>query len=327
MVQSLEHRRPIVNGYSGQRPSFYTALADTLNTFPGEESLVALHELGVRFVVTAAPVASPGPDAAWPLVERARFGAGVIHELRWTPEIEARLTSATEVMPAPPGPPTFAMGETARYAVTWDGAAMNVAAGEVTIAVQPPEYTFRVDAQTAPWMARFFEARDTLLTRASPRLLPQVHERDLLEGSRHVKRVFLYDHARGILRMGRDADHAASEKAVNFPLPPESRDAISALFYARTLRLEPGVRHIIPVNEGGRNLQVELNVEGREILEVGDRRVETIRLQPRLPRRLERRRPVSATLWVSADDTRVPVVFEIEAGFGGVRGELISYRL
>lgn len=326
MVQSLEHRRPIVNGYSGQRPSFYTALADTLNTFPNEEALIALHEMGVRFVVTPAPIAPPTSDAAWPLVERARFGDGVIHELRWTPEVEARLSAATHVTPTPPGPPTFAAGETARYAVKWDGAAMNLVAGEVTIAVQPPDYTFRIEAQTAPWMARFFEAHDKLLTRASRGLLPQMHERELLEGSRHVRRVFLYDHVRGILRMGRDADHAASEKAVSFPLPPESRDALSALFYARTLPLEPGTRHIIPVNEGGRNLQVELSVEGRETVEVGDRHVETIRLQPRLQRRLERRRPVSATLWVSTDPSRVPVLLELEAGFGRVRVELISYQ-
>ncbi len=30
MVQSLEHERPIVNGYSGQRPSFFTSLVDAL---------------------------------------------------------------------------------------------------------------------------------------------------------------------------------------------------------------------------------------------------------------------------------------------------------
>ena len=326
MVQSLEHRRPLVNGYSGQRPAFYTALADTLSAFPNDEALVALHELGVRFVVTPTPVAPRTPDAAWPLVERARFGDGVIHELRWTPDVEARLSAATSVTPAPPGPPTFGAGEIARYAVKWDGASMNLVAGEVTIAVQAPEYTFRIDAHTAPWVARFFEAQEKFLTRASPGLLPQVHERDQREGSRHIRRVFLYDHARGIVRMGRDAAHAAGHEGVSLPLPPESRDAISALFYARTLPLEPGARHVFPVNDSGQNLQVELSVEGRETVEVADRPVDAIRLRPRLQRRLERRQPLRATLWVSADASRVPVLLELEAGFGRVRVELIDYQ-
>jgi hypothetical protein len=203
---------------------------------------------------------------------------------------------------------------------------MNLVAGEVTIAVQEPEYTFRVEAHTAPWVARFFEAQEKFLTRASPQLLPQMHERDQREGARHIRRVFLYDHARGIVRMGQDADHAASHEAVSLPLSPESRDAISALFYARTLPLEPGARHVIPVNESGQNLQVELDVGGRETVEVGERRVETIRLQPRVHRRLERRRPVKATLWVAADASRVPVLLEVEAGFGQVRVELINYQ-
>ena len=44
MVQSLEHHRALVNGYSGQRPSFYSKLVDTLSTFPSAEALLALHE-------------------------------------------------------------------------------------------------------------------------------------------------------------------------------------------------------------------------------------------------------------------------------------------
>src|SRR5439155_9967904 len=44
MVQSLEHRRPIVNGYSGQRPDFYRPLAEAINTFPSVDALAALHD-------------------------------------------------------------------------------------------------------------------------------------------------------------------------------------------------------------------------------------------------------------------------------------------
>ena len=63
MVESLEHRRPIVNGYSGQRPAFYSALVDTLSDFPSADALWSLHDLDVRFIVTSEPIAAAEPGA------------------------------------------------------------------------------------------------------------------------------------------------------------------------------------------------------------------------------------------------------------------------
>jgi len=325
MVQSLEHRRPLINGYSGQRPAFYLALVDSLATFPADEALLALNETGVRFVVTPAPVTAPDAGAPWPLVERARFSDGVIYELRWTPEIESRLTADLTVVPEPPGPLTFEKGETARYSAFWGAAGMNVAAGEIAITVESPQ-TFVARVETAPWMARFFEAHDTFTTHTDASLLPQVHERDQQEGSRHVTRTFLYRHADNVVHVGRDAGHAAGEEGVTLPLAKSARDAISAVFYARTLPLRDGDRYLIPVNEAGRNLVVELLVAGRELITVQGRDAAAIRLEPRIRRRVERRRPVTATMWVSDDDRKVPLALDLDAAFGRVRLELISYR-
>ena len=52
MLQELEHGRPIVNGYSGLRPPFFEALVDEVNHLPADDSLLALHDLGVEFVVS-----------------------------------------------------------------------------------------------------------------------------------------------------------------------------------------------------------------------------------------------------------------------------------
>ncbi|MGH9374399.1 MAG: DUF3108 domain-containing protein, partial [Vicinamibacterales bacterium] len=300
MVQSLEHRRPILNGYSGQRPGFYTALADSLSTFPADEALIALNESGARFVVTPTAVAPPDAAAPWPLVERARFADAVIYELRWTPEIESRLAADLAVTPPPPGDRPFAAGETARYSAFWAGGGMNVSAGEITVRVEGPS-TFVARGETAPWMSRFFEAHDTFTTRTDADLLPVVHERDQHEGSRHLTRAFVYRHSDNIIRIGRDAEHAAGEEGVSLPLAKSARDAISGVFYARTLPLATGDRYLIPVNEAGRNLVVELAVAGRETITVQGREVAAIRLEPRMRRRVERRRPVTATLWVSDD--------------------------
>ena len=325
MVQSLEHRRPILNGYSGQRPAFYAPLVDTMSTFPSGEALLALHEGGVQYIVSPVPVSRPDGEP-WPLVPRAQFAGATIYELHWTAEVDERFSRLDAVVPPPPGAAPFRAGERATYSVAWDGAGVNVPAGEIAVSVEPPSYRFVVTATTAPWVARFFEARDRFVTTADARLLPVVHERELNEGSRHVTRAYAYDFSGQVVRTGRTADDARAPGAVALPLLPEARDALAALFYVRTLPLAPGSTVRFPVNEAGRNLVVDLGAVTRETIALAGGPVQAIRLDPRIERRVERRTPVVAVVWLSDDERRVPLAVDVAAGFGRVRMELIRYE-
>ena len=88
MLQSLEHGRAIVNGYSGLRPPFFEALLDAVNRLPAPQALVTLHDLGVEFIVSDGPleIESGGRDV---LVERASFGAERIYQVVWSPATDA----------------------------------------------------------------------------------------------------------------------------------------------------------------------------------------------------------------------------------------------
>jgi hypothetical protein len=322
MVQSLEHRRPIVNGYSGQRPAFYGPLADEINTFPSADALATLHDSRVRFVVTSKPLERAEP----PITERARFDDGTIYELQWTPDLEARLVTANAVEPPPAGPIPFRVGELARYEVHWDGAGVSLSAGDISIAVEPPTYRLVVTATTAPWVARFFEAQDVFRTRVDEDLLPRIHERDQHEGSRRVTRAFVFDGAARVVRTGRTLAEALDQEAVVLPMAPRARDAISALFYLRTLPLRNGDRITFPVNEAGRNLVAEVTVNGHDIITSLDKRVEAIRVTPVLQRRAADRQPLTAMIWLSNDERHLPLVLDLDAGFGHMRVDLVSYR-
>jgi Protein of unknown function (DUF3108) len=326
MVQSLEHHRPIVNGYSGQRPAFYRPLVEAIDTFPSAAALAALHDSRVRFVVTSAPVTPIAPFApVTPFVERARFPGATIYELRWTPELETRLAATTTIEPPAPGPIPFHAGELARYRVDWGGAGVNLSAGDISIGVELPAYRLVVNAATAPWVAKFFEARDLFATQADASLIPQIHERDQQEGSRHVTRAFVFDDRTHVVRTGRTVAEANAEGAVVLPMAPGARDAIAALFYVRTLPLKDGQRVRFPVNEAGRNVVVELSVDGIERVHVQGKDLDAIRVTPTLKRRVEDRRPLVSTIWLSNDQRRIPLVLELDAGFGHVRVELVSY--
>ena len=215
MLETLTHGRPIVNGYSGQRPAFAGAVAGALATFPSADAIWTLHDLGVRFVV----VADDGLEQAWPLARRAsvpdRDGRpSVIYELADEATLLAAVGAPAAVSAPQPGVPGFAPGEVSRYDVFWDGAGTQVSAGTIEIAVLaatgsdprlPPwlsaadrariRYEARVSLETAPWVARFFEARDVFRTYTDAEYRPIAHLREIREGRRQVDQSVFHDGA------------------------------------------------------------------------------------------------------------------------------------
>lgn len=337
MVQSLEHGRPIVNGYSGQRPSFYTSLVDAFADPASAEARATLKELNVRFVVSPGDLAGAGQPAS-PFVEQARFDGRVIYELVWTPESEAALDEVAIAEPPPPGVAPFKVGEQARYDVEWLNGPLDLTAGYITLSVvapesrdlgpagEPPAWVFDVGVETAPWVSRFFEARDRFRTAADSALRPLLHQRALREGRRAVDRVYAYDHAGRRVSSGDSPAAARRVEALTLPLPAGARDALTALWYVRTLPLAPGYSVALPLNEGGRSLALTVSVPARETITVNGAPVSALRVEPRFTARVQRRQAIESTLWLSDDARRVPLMVEVAAGFGRVRLKLVDYR-
>ncbi|RPJ76728.1 MAG: DUF3108 domain-containing protein [Acidobacteria bacterium] len=327
MLDSLQHGRPIVNGYSGQRPSFYMGLVDRLNTVPSAEALWELRDLGVRFVVS--PAALPGMSEAalgpFPLVERARFAEAVIYEMTWSEEAEALVPRPDPPPPMPPGAMPFVTRERAVYRVMWlSGSALGVPAGEATLTAERlPEggageaWQAAVALRTAGWVSQFFEAHDRLETWIDASLLPLRHEQHLREGRRVVDRTTRFDHAAGTFRI---AD------GPTLRLPPQGRDGLSAFLYARTLPLAPGFKTAFPVLEGGRTYTVSLAAEGTERIGKGADAVDALRVVPQFLGSGGRQRALKITLFLSPDARRVPILILLDAGFGSFRLELASYE-
>ena len=321
MVQSLEHWRPIVNGYSGQRPAFFTSLVESLADLPSATAFAMLREIDVRFVVSQSAIAGAGHPRS-PLVERARLEDGVIYELRWTPEALAALDEGTAPPPPPPGAPPFTAGEVAVYDVYWDGGPLDIPAGTATMVVVnghpgAERWEFETRAESAEWVSTFFQARDRFTTVTDGELLPLEHTREIREGRRQVDRRYVYDRAANLIQTPQMA----------LPLgAPAARDAFAALYYVRTLALAPGAIVTVPLNEAGASLVLQVSVADTETIEQRGQSVRALRLEPRVMRRIERRRPVSITLWLSTDERRIPLRAFVDAGFGRIRLELKEHR-
>ena len=338
MVQSLEHLRPIVNGYSGQRPSFFTSFVDTFADPLSLDARALLREAGVRFVVSPRALEMAGEG--WPFVERARFDDGVIYEVVWTEASEAALDDVAGEEPPPPGPIPFAPGETSTYEVKWLTGPLDLPAGTITLRARRPgpgdpvdrargaEPTWVFDAlvDSAPWVSRFFEAHDTFRTTADDRLKPLVHERALREGSRVLDRAFVFDPLAHRVRIGEHVAAAATPGALVLPLAPGARDALTVFWYVRTLPIAAGLSLSMPINEAGRSMSLQMTVTGREMVTTDRGPVAAFRVEPRITARVERRRPISLVVWLSDDGRRVPLAAEIDASFGRLRLKLVDYQ-
>jgi hypothetical protein len=365
MVESLQHGRPIVNGYSGLRPPFYAALVDTFHTFPSADGMWTLKDLDVRYVVSPSPI-----DAGtWPVVERAHFDAAggaptrFIYEVVWTPAAEARLGEPAVPAPPPPGAIPFQPGEAMTYRVEWAGPAGTVTAGEVDVTVAAPDAAVtagtpggapsgasagapassRVAAVgespgAAPGTPREPAAyRFTVAARTAPWIARffEADDRFITDATaglmpvRHERR--LREGRRAVdeaVRFDYDRRLVTPEAGGSRPplrLWPGARDPIAAFFYLRTLPLAPGSSLQIPVNDNGRNLILDIQSLGVERITVGGHEQEALRVTPVLRQRIERRQPLAITVWLSHDARRIPLAADIHAGFGTLRLELERY--
>jgi len=323
MLEALGHRRPIVNGYSGQRPPFFGGAVAALAGFPSVDACWMLHDLDVRFVVAPTAV----DTTAWPLVERAVVGDGAerrwIYELAWTPEVEAKLGEPSAPVPPPPGATPFAPGERLVYDVTWDGPAGALEAGQVTFEVETAatngEHRFAVGARTAPWVARFFEADDRFTTTTDASLRPIRHERKIHEGRRVLDQRVVFD---PVARTAEPQTADGQPAGPTLRVWPEARDAVSALFYVRTLALAPGATVAVPIVEGGQLSTLILDPGAIEPVTVVGGPIAAQRIQARIEQRVQRRSMPDVTIWLEHGGTRRLIAADIRAPFGNLRVRL-----
>lgn len=343
MLDTLVHQRPIVNGYSGQRPAVAGAVEGALATFPSADALWMLADLDVRFVVSP----QAGLDASWPLVLRAsttgRDGApAFIYEVADAARLEATLAREAEVVAPEAGPPAFRAGERSTYEVYWEGAGTQVPAGLATIVIdlgdpadervpawmsteQRAAIAWRISLtlETAPWVARFFEARDTFTTWTDADLRPLAHRREIREGRRQVDQsvAFVHEPPSTILL---PPDATSLDAGPRVRMPATARDPMAALLLLRTLPLRPDEDIHVPVVDMGRVLTLESGGAAADTVTWKGGVVEALRYRPVLRPRIPRRAPPVIDVWLARALGWRPVRAEVDAGFGRVRLELVA---
>jgi hypothetical protein len=81
------------------------------------------------------------------------------------------------------------------------------------------------------------------------------------------------------------------------------------------------------VDDAGQRAILDLRVTGTEQLEIQGKAYETWKIEPTLTSRAHRGQPVHATVWVSRDERKIPLMMRVSGPFGAIQLELMTYHI
>ncbi|MEM7111763.1 MAG: DUF3108 domain-containing protein, partial [Chloroflexota bacterium] len=109
---------------------------------------------------------------------------------------------------------------------------------------------------------------------------------------------------------------------------PEAQDVLSALYYVRTLDLEPGTSTTFRVHADEKNVDMELKVHGRERVKTDAGTFDCLVVEPYilLDSGLYDSKKGKLVMYLTDDERKMPVKFKIKVTFGSIVLSLTEMR-
>jgi hypothetical protein len=198
-------------------------------------------------------------------------------------------------------------------------------AGTATLSVESIEsydghdcYKLVSTANSNSVVSTFFEVRDRVESLMDVKgLFTRRFEKHLKEGGYVKDEVIRFDYA---TRRAYYADGDTVE------ILPSTQDALSALYYARTLDLEVGKLVAFPDHSGKKNYPLRVRVLGRERIRTPAGKFDCLVVEPRMKSEGIFKHKGGLTVWLTDDDRRMPVKMKSQIAIGAITAELIRWR-
>lgn len=121
--------------------------------------------------------------------------------------------------------------------------------------------------------------------------------------------------------------HLAIYPNKRVPIPPLTHDFLSALYHARTLRLQVGQAIAMANHTGGKNYPIYIKVLRRERVEVPAGIFDCIVVEPVLQTSSIFENKGKLTIWLTDDTVKMPVLMRSKVIVGSFEAVLKEYRL
>jgi hypothetical protein len=223
-------------------------------------------------------------------------------------------------------PPPFRSGETLNFDISWrifgaGKARMTVSEEHASPA---PKWSAVVEAYSTGFVSKLYKVEDVFQsvfladTGCTEHLVKTIREG---RRRRLVRIDFVAD--RGVASL-RETDLARNElvRQAENPIPPCAYDVVSALYHVRGRKLDVGKPFQIPINDGGRTILVDVEVQAREELRTPAGVFQTIRLEPHVFGGMLFRRSGRMQVWLADDATRRLVQVKAKLVFGTITATL-----
>ena len=221
----------------------------------------------------------------------------------------------------------FEHGERMVFRFGWN----DIPAAEMTMTVEQlvekgrTIYRYHGSAMTLPHVSWIYALNDQVdATLDAKSLDPLAYS--LLQDENGKRTATIVRNA-GETLLGMRVDDKQKEHSFNV-VRDGSYDPVTIAYLARSVPAEVGQSYSYKVFDGHYQYVLTLNIEKREMIRIKAGSYRALRIRPTIQNVSRPDRPQKvkqATLWVSDDDSRVPLRLESEVFFGKVYGELVAY--
>ena len=248
-----------------------------------------------------------------------------------TGQVAPTLTAPENVPVYQPKYYPFDGGERAVYKASWNG--IPVATAEILTTSHVIDgkkfYTVRVEAKTSAALDLIWKMRDTITSTIEAKALApsrftfsQRENRKVIDTEarfdRNAKKWFVH------------RDERRKVKKYEFDQPPNVVDPITAVYLARSQDFKVGDRLYFNIFGGKSRYLLDLEVERREKIHITSGSVDSFKIVPRI-RNLTKQgyaeRLNEASVWISADQRRIPVMLSSKIFVGNVYIERVEDKV
>jgi uncharacterized protein DUF3108 len=226
-----------------------------------------------------------------------------------TAQTAALLTNAAQIHPPAAGY-KFPNGTTFEYKGEW----RIFDAGVATLRMDAAGGQQRIvgTADATGFVAKLFRVHDVFETFFDARTFCSLQLTKHVEEGSRVREINLrFDNAKKKSILDQKVPSTGETKHVENDTPGCVTDVVSGLFYIGSLRLEPGMSYVFPMNDGGKTVEVRLQVEGRESVKTDAGTFNTIRVKPEGGTGKS-----SIQIWYTDDAAHTPVRLRSKAFWG-----------
>lgn len=233
----------------------------------------------------------------------------------------AGAADTTATAPPVPGRCAYAPGERMVSEISYGP----VVAGEGTLEVVGtvefggrPCYHVESTANSNRFFSSIYKVRDKIVTYIDAADFSSAYFYKRLREGDYKKTVEVtFDRAAGVARYG---------DGHSMPVRPGVLDELAALYYVRNLDLEVGRDIVLPAHTSRRNYDLKVVVARREWVEVPAGRFECFVVEPILEGEGLFKHEGRITLYISADERRLPVLMKAKVPVGSIDVALKEYR-